>query len=844
MKCNNCGFTGDQDFVFCPTCGAKYESLKKESIKSKAKSARADKKQPALPKSEKNKFQWVFILLAVIAVGALAIFVLNQITKGANSEILLLLPKSATKSDVVLVKSGDPLEKGTKLLKGITVAKGTITNNDKFPQGGSLLSSPGSFSLDGKSIYITYQQDTDQFLDQFNVQSKEGKTLYDSGYTFNSVILPNSQNILIKETRTITSCEMLLSANGNEAKRLVKGKTCSFSTDGSTFLITESDTTGILSLSVAKVSDPEKTVDILSQEKGILTYNLSADGSLLYVSKNVDMATQAVLYDTSSGDKLVESKIFEFKYASKFSAKGHGFYLITEDEKGNVDLSIFDGAALVSIKSGTSIGANFNEEGTHLAYVIGADKISQTAYIYDLKAQTEKEIVKGKSISFSFLSNPQRLLIKDNVIGEVTLYSTDLSGSTVLEVFSKAGYAVNNVFHPLGQNKIFILISKGEYYSLFTSSLDKEDGFFLVEDFYSIAPLTTSKGASVLIFSGGESSSKKKSLYMVEVKKDAEPEELEDDGTSYTNAAFTADEKSILYTMKTGTDRTDSVVRSVALKEGSKPVDLYEEAIIQDISWGKLYPWETVLWTTQTISGMSVCADAKELSVTQGQIESNIAANQNDCFKISLTINQPVSFHVANTAGVNVSMNIIDRAGKNYATGKVSNVQNSNETQTSLVYYPTKTGVFYLKNSASKSVAYTLDVNIRKNSFTLAKMISSGQTLTGAIGKEDYFIDRSSTQVNITGFGTAYYFNGQAGQSVTIDWVGKTTDPTLSPRVSLYSSIKKLLTTGQFTNNKDGSLTFELPATGRYYILFQSDNLRYGYNLTQSFDFQISLQLE
>ena len=843
MKCKNCGFEGKGDFEFCPKCGTKFETLKKKvSAKSEKTSAKVAKDAAGA----KFNYQWLFFLAAVAVVAVLAFIIFGQ---GTKNQLLLVVPKTSTKSDLVLINLGDDFEKGERLLKGFTTAsKSTIANHDKFPLGSSQVTSAASFSADNRSIFATYTEDNDQYLDRFDVKSKEGKNLYESSYTINSYVQPGGEQVLIRETRSATSCEMLSSVKGEEARRLIKAKTCSISMDGSTMSFTEESISAAVTLSVAKVSDPDNPIPILDQEKDVLTTNLSSDGTLLYVSRGTAAGPKRVmLYDTASGKKLVESESFEYQYATRFSSKGHGFFLVTENEAGMVDLLVWDGQQLVSVKTGKSIHPAFNLDGTMLAYAVSQDKLSQTAYLYDVKAKTEVEITGGKSLSFSFIENPQRLLVRDNVPNELIIYSADFKGEKVVEIFDQAGYALSSIYQPHGQNRLFIMTTKSSNSHLYTTSLDNEDGFFLVEDFKSIVPLNVSKDGNWLVFYGSETTtttSTKKELFKAEIVKDGNLVELEDEGTSYTNAVFTPDGKSLLFTMKTGADRTDTVVQSIEMKDGAKSVELYDQAAIQDVSWGRLYPWQLAAWSTQTISGMTNCAVSKDLASAINRVESTIPAGYEECYKITLTANQPVSFIARNTTGAAIVMTVIDRTGKTFITGKRTTVTGSSESYTSLVYSPITTGVYYLRLISQTAAPYVLDVGVRKNSFTNARTIQLGQVVEASLGKEDYFIDRNNLLTYMQGYGQAFSFNGTAGKKVTIALIGKSADPNLKPTLGLYSSTKKSLVNGIFADEKDGTLTYTLPSTGRYYILFLSANLRYGVELAQPFEYSLSVTME
>ena len=296
--------------------------------------------------------------------------------------------------------------------------------------------------------------------------------------------------------------------------------------------------------------------------------------------------------------------------------------------------------------------------------------------------------------------------------------------------------------------------------------------------------------------------------------------------------------------MKIGADRTDTVVQSIEMKDGAKSVELYDQAAIQDVSWGRLYPWQLAAWSTQTISGMSNCAVSKDLASAINRVESTIPAGYEECYKITLTANQPVSFIARNTTGAAIVMTVIDRTGKTFITGKRTTVTGSSESYTSLVYSPITTGVYYLRLISQTAAPYVLDVGVRKNSFTNARTIQLGQVVEASLGKEDYFIDRNNLLTYMQGYGQAFSFNGTAGKKVTIALIGKSADPNLKPTLGLYSSTKKSLVNGIFADEKDGTLTYTLPSTGRYYILFLSANLRYGVELAQPFEYSLSVTME
>lgn len=843
MKCKNCGFSGKEDFIFCPRCGTKAEATMKKVAQPKTRTV---KKETAKKAANKPDNKWLLILLGVAAVVVLGYFILSQ---GSRNDLLLVLPRSATKSDLMLIRAGDELEKGVRLLKNYTTAlKSGISNFDKFPLGSTVITSAASFSADGKSVFATYQDENDQYLDKIDVQSKTEQVLYQSGYTLNAWIQPKAEDVLIREARSTTSCELLGSRKGEEAKSLLKGKTCAFSADGSTMMLTQDAGTTAVTLSVARVAAPEKEVSILKNEPNVLSFNISGDGSLLYVSKGALNGTKRIaLYDTFSGDQLVESQPFNFQYASRFSSKGHGLFFITEDEKGLLSLFIFDGSQFVPVKTGKSFHPAFNLDGTLMAYAVSQDMLSQTAFLYDIRTKTEVEVTSGKSLSFNFVENPGRLLVRDSALNEPTIYSTDLKGASGVELFDKSGYLLSSIFQPIGQNRLFILATKATNMHLYTTSLDKADGFFLIEDFKTITPHTASSDGKWLIFSGTETvasmTNATRPLYRIEVVKDGALDKLENDGTSYTNAVFTPGDKTLLYTMKTGTDRTDSVVKSIEMKDGAKPVELYDQAIIQDVRWGRLYPWQLVAWSIQTVNGMTVCTDAKDLAAAIGRVESNLTAGQNDCFKLSLTLNEPISFTATNSFGAAITMNVIDRSGINFATSRATQAVGTNESISSLVYFPAKTGVFYLKVSSLKSAPYIMDVAVRKNSFNNARTIQPDQVVEGSLGKADYFIDRNYILQNIQGYGQAFSFSGNANQKVTVTLTGKVADPNLKPTFALYNFSKRSLVSGIFSKEKDGELSYTLPLTGRYFFLFLSANPRYGIGLVNPYDYSLLVKL-
>ena len=75
-------------------------------------------------------------------------------------------------------------------------------------------------------------------------------------------------------------------------------------------------------------------------------------------------------------------------------------------------------------------------------------------------------------------------------------------------------------------------------------------------------------------------------------------------------------------------------------------------------------------------------------------------------------------------------------------------------------------------------------------------------------------------------------------------FIGKSADAKLKPTLGLYNSTKKSLVNGIFTEDKNGALTYTLPTTGRYYILFLSANLHYGAELAQPFEYSLSVTME
>jgi protease II len=121
--------------------------------------------------------------------------------------------------------------------------------------------------------------------------------------------------------------------------------------------------------------------------------------------------------------------------------------------------------------------------------------------------------------------------------------------------------------------------------ALFVTPVDKDTGFYLLEDWYSIRLMALSSNDRTLVFSAVEDSGDDPVLYSVEVKDGAESVELDEDAEGFESAVFTSDGRYVIYTASTGDDSDDREVRKVRADGGEEYETLYEEATLIDARW-------------------------------------------------------------------------------------------------------------------------------------------------------------------------------------------------------------------------------------------------------------------
>ena len=406
-------------------------------------------------------------------------------------------------------------------------------------------------------------------------------------------IFPDREQIILVENRGDQQ-RCYLSRNGEEAERIAKGDACQPVMDGSAVLTADQDSDG-LSLVITDIRRGDE-VTLVEEEPAFSNYVSSFDGTRLALIETDEGIRTIHLMDTSDGEFIAESDEYVRINILRFASRENATYAIAENEDGMLVLLVLDANRFTEIAEAEGLYANADPSGRYLIYQVVDEDGDSEIFSYDFSRGETHAIYSGEQIQFATSSNIDRILILERDEDEYTLYSVPFNGGEALELFNIDDVYFLNVDTYSGDDRLFVSYSSEDGLSLYVTSSSKDDGFLLLDEWYTFEPVQITSNGRTLAFSGREDDGDDLTLFSAPLEADSAPLELDDDMEDILAelVMFSSNQREIVYTVTTGDASDDVEVRTVRIDGKESPETLYDEIALIAAGWHDLTSFQTV----------------------------------------------------------------------------------------------------------------------------------------------------------------------------------------------------------------------------------------------------------
>lgn len=427
-------------------------------------------------------------------------------------------------------------------------------------------------------IFFLYQDGDDMLIEQMDIGSEEPEELFQSEDPFSSVLFVDEGRLIVEERDNDDKC--YFSDLDEEADRVVKADFCA-SLSYNLFYVEDSD-----DLSIYNIKKDEET-ELIKDLDEVYDYTFSDDFSTVaYVVEDGD---EAQLFAVGSDGEEVElseeiDMIFNFQFQPGSTEAG----LFIGADKDDLGIYLFSiGDPIIEEKL---LDFAFSEDGKFAVIIAGEDYDDLSVYSYNMKKDELEELYSGDEVGVAYFLEQDFVLIVEQDEDDTSIYASDFGGSEPVKIYDN-DLQIEDVIMLPGIEKLFIEISEDDTYSLLVNEIDEEANFALIDEWYYFELLNYSPSGKYLVFQGQEDDDDAQSLFIVEIKEDAEIvelHELDEDYYWYQNAVFTSNEKYVLFSAPIGDDVDEVSVFEVKINGEEDAEEIYEEMFLQDVEWGNL----------------------------------------------------------------------------------------------------------------------------------------------------------------------------------------------------------------------------------------------------------------
>lgn len=748
---------------------------------------------------------------------------------------LLRLPGRHQSNDLLLVRLGEPIDRGRLLVEDTNPGSARLF----LQQDGALRSLGdaqfGGFVPDASFLLIQHQEDGETHVERVRLRAdKPSPILKSSAAALSAIVLEDGAIVLHEVSGSRQRC--YLSRSDSRAERVGRGDECLISRDGSTLLVAERSARG-LTVTVSRI-DGSDAIQLLEEEEGVESFLLSADGSrLAYVRVLEGGARQAVVLSRQDGSAVFESEPF-FRIADYgFAPTGSALYLIGETEQIELALYAVDGDSQ-RVAHGSGLTAAFSQKGETLVYLLSDEEGRGTVFAHPMRGGNDLEVVGGENLSFALLPSLERILVLEQVEDEITIYSADAGGGGLVELFSDTGLARAEALIVPGEPWLYLLLTdaRGDQ-GLYFSPLDRAAGRMLLEDFDTLRLFNRSPGASALLLTARQDSADAMGLYQLVTDGKSQPVLLDDGFDEVLNAAFTRNGRQVIYTASARPDELE--VRRLPADGSRAPEPLYSDAALIDIQWDRLAPFADgaiAFETAQTVT--SLCPGARAIRLGES-LEGSLSSGTSDCYRFHLNAALDLAVSVRAGAALDAVVAVYDRTGilidEDDDSGPGLNPRLHLHLDSAGTYFIVVRGY-----GAEAAGPYTLvvsedqSVDAQQN----ARPLPIDERRRGAItAADELYLEPYDAYL----YGILYVFEARADDWAEIEVRAGSIGSNLQPIVILFDRSLESIAYGEPEGTGDARLAHRIPEAGRYYVLVTSQDEEYGTEADAFFDITLSL---
>lgn len=851
MFCPSCGRENPDSNKFCLNCG---DALPQIAASGRPETGVGDSAQPpASALSPRRRRRGLLLALvglvgvAILAVGAVAVWLLLRPGGGidftSSEELVLAFPNRNGEADLFLLELGQPQDEGVLLAEDAIAADRVSLQH--WDLGSAFYSISGAYSafVPGSERLLLYYRepgDDDVVIKQAVIDNGEPQEIFSTNALPLSVVtFAGREHILLSESRD-NQRRCYVASPGQRTTRLTRGDYCSAIRDGSLAYQWTSDPADREStLSLIDMSG-EQEVTVLDSVKDVETSNIriSDDAShVVYLQQN-DGGQQLFLVERASG-------VINEASSAVFAVNQFGFlpstdliYYLAENDDGYLDLYI--GTVESPVATAYAVGTSPTRDGRYLIYTVGDEDGENTCYSYDVRNGESRAILTADNLQCIAFSELNRVLLWEVDGDEVLLYSAPIEGGDVVELFAEDGIVEANIGYLRQGTRIFLTLKDDrDDWSLFTTSVDREDGFYLLDRWHQLRLLNLANDGRRLVFWGEEDNGDDPVLISMAIEEGATLIELDDDAEAFRNAFFTPNGRDIVYTAVTGPDADDvDVIRVRA--DGEEPGEvLYEEAAIDAIRWGEISPFRSFPffnWNPLR-TGSSLCPGAPVLA-KNNTIEGSLEEGTPACFRLTAQQGDILTFETdtsTSSSSVDTILTLRSRDGVQLAFNDDSILGRDARLTVTI----DESGIYFVEVGSSQATnsGFSLSLYERTDGYSSAVQLDAEAPREGEITTSSaIYLDT----LNYDNYGDLYYFEGQAGDRIAINVQAGSTGSNWNPLVYLLDESQSMLANSDSGSSGDSQLIYTLGNSGRHYVLVTgtASNFPRGENLT----YQISLQ--
>ena len=386
--------------------------------------------------------------------------------------------------------------------------------------------------------------------------------------------------IYLTDPQDFDNYRCYVSLDGAAADRLTRGGRC-FATENGVVAL-EFERNG-LTVTLVSLDGEEETV-ILDEAEDVTDVRWNDDLSTFAYVELGRRDAQLFLIEPGDEEGVALGDEFALIESFGFLPDGKTVYIIGKLDEDDEEVGLFiNGTEGALLENSTIAIEGQSEDGDYVVFVT-RNEDEATAFVYSVADETVIEVVEEDFVSVGGYVTNDRFLLTAGRIDDVALLSARSDGSESVALFQDDDYTIDFSYLNVATEQLLLqLTDKDGLHALFVTGLEEENGYFLLEEWATLAVLNASK--EYIVFAAREDVEDDLVLYSILIEPDASEIELDDDGDlDFQRMFFSADGRSIYYTvLKDGFNDTE--VRLVPVDGSARPEELYRDMLLLDVSW-------------------------------------------------------------------------------------------------------------------------------------------------------------------------------------------------------------------------------------------------------------------